>query len=88
MDEAGIEITLTSVPTQGLEAMRESFLLSSRLEDLSVSPTHVLSYDKGWHLFFNEELIGKIRETAMQFQHQDDKLFKITDILLNYMAKE
>jgi len=88
VDDSGIEINLTSIPTPGLEPPQESLLLSSSLDDLAVSPLHLLSYEQGWHLFFKSELIEEIRNTAAQHEHQDDKLLQVTDILLNYVAEE
>ncbi|UCF65602.1 MAG: hypothetical protein JSW33_07140 [bacterium] len=88
VDETGIEISITSIPTPGLETPQESLKLSSNLDDLAFSPLHLLSYDRGWHLFFKAELIEKVRNTAAQYEQQEDKLLQMTDILLNYVAEE
>lgn len=88
IDDTNLEISLNSMPIPGLENPRESFLLSSAWEDLALLPAHLISYDQGWHLFFESELIEEIQQTAIENESRQARLLKIMEILLNYLAKE
>ena len=83
-----LKITINSIPAPGLDDSQPSILISSTLEDLALQPSHLISYEQGWHLFFSSELIRQVRQTASESQYQEDKLFSIMDNLLNYLAKE
>ena len=83
MDNSSLEITLNTMPIHGLEHPGQVISLSSSWEDLTLLSAHIISYDQGWHLFFETDLIEEIRQKATENESRQDKLLKIMETLFN-----
>ena len=88
LDDLSLEITLNAMPIHGLEHPEEVVSLSSSWEDLTLLSDHIISYDQGWHLFFETSLIEEIRQKTTENESRQDKLLKVMETICNYLARE
>ena len=86
IDRPGLEMTLECQDTAGLEKIARQLELSCRWEDLSLMRDHIICYDEGWHLFFNESLIHEILRIAGENPAGEDRLLKIMDRILGFLS--
>ena len=87
-DKTGLELILHCDVLRGLNNLPDTMILDGIWEDVQLSSRHIICYDKGWHLFFDERLIRDIVNIANQDAAEEARLLRIMDRILNFMSRE
>ena len=86
LDNTGLELTLYCQRTGGLNQFSPQMELYCALEDFSITRKHLVCYDDGWHLFFDENLVEGILTIASKNDNNEDRLLEIMDLILGFLA--
>jgi hypothetical protein len=86
LDNTGLELTLYCQTAKGLNQLSPQMELYCSLEDFSITRKHLVCYDEGWHLFFDENLIEGVLSIAGNNEDNDDRLLEIMDLILGFLV--
>jgi hypothetical protein len=86
LDKTGLELTLYCQRATGLDQFSPQMDLYCSLEDFSITRKHLVCYDDGWHLFFDENLVEEILSIAGKNDENDDRLLEIMDLILGFLV--
>jgi hypothetical protein len=84
--ENTLDLTLECQEIPGLQKVSAQMELYCNWVDLSVMQDHIICYDEGWHLFFNESLIDNVVRIAQKNPASDDRLLEIMDRILGFLS--
>jgi len=88
-DSKGLTVHFDNLNAKGLDFTQEKFSLNCPWSELAVSPSHIYTYNIGWHLFYFNRVINSVLKVAKENsnnQNPEDRYMKIMAALLTSLA--